>query len=192
MCALFLNPGVAVETNLANVENVVLFARLYEAHGRRIYRFILRHIGNHGDAEDITQQVFLDASRCHDSFRGESEYSTWLYGIALNQIKNYLNRSPGRRYSFEEYNSLEDTHTSNNDVEGIAVQNELFNIIATQINNLPNDMRDILMAVGLKEMSYEEAGALLGIPIGTVRSRLSRARALLRERMRACGAGLDE
>lgn len=179
--------------NIAESQKVVLFAKLYEAHGKRIYRFILRHIGNHGDAEDITQQVFLDASRGHDSFRGESEYSTWLYGIALNQVKNYLNRSPGRKYSFEEYNSLEDIHFSEgDDVECTAVKNEFFNIIITQINSLPSDMRDILTAVGLQEMSYEEASALLNIPIGTVRSRLSRARTALRERMRDCGAPLED
>jgi len=182
-----------MEIHLDDSERHIFFAKLYEVHGRRIYRFILRHIGNHGDAEDITQQVFLDATSSHDSFRGESEYSTWLYGIALNKVKNYLNRSPWRRYTFEEYNSLEDTYASEDSgVEGIAVKKEFFEMMLAQIGELSYEMRSVLVAVGLQEMSYEEASAILNIPIGTVRSRLSRARTALREKMRVCGAPLDD
>ncbi|VVE47844.1 RNA polymerase sigma factor RpoE [Pandoraea iniqua] len=168
----------------------MLISRMFEEHGRRIYRFIFRHIGNHGDAEDIAQQVFLDASRGIDSFRGESECSTWLYGIALNQVKNYLNRAPSRRFVFEDYELMDEAQIAENDVEGLAIQKEFFEIIHTQIAALPTDMREIITVIGIKEMSYEEASATLHIPIGTVRSRLSRARVALRALLRERGAPL--
>ena len=78
-----------------------LFRELVQQHNKRLYRFIFRHIGHSGDAEDLTQQAFVEAVRVYETYRGEAKLSTWLYGIAINLVRNHLNRSPERIYEFQ-------------------------------------------------------------------------------------------
>ena len=85
-----------------------LFRDLVQEHSSRLQRFIIRHIGNISEAEDIAQQAFTEAARSYRTFRGESQLSTWLYGIALNLIRNHLSRAPERRYDFVGDSGLDD------------------------------------------------------------------------------------
>lgn len=78
----------------------------------RLRRFVLRHVGNGPDADDLTQQAFVEMSACHDSFRGESKPSTRLFGIARNLIRNRLSRAPERRYAFVGEEELAQEHDS--------------------------------------------------------------------------------
>lgn len=71
-----------------------LFRKLVQDHRQRLYRFVVKHIGWGTDAEDITQQAFVEAAHSYATFKGESELSTWLYGIAMNLVRNYLSRPP--------------------------------------------------------------------------------------------------
>lgn len=84
------------------------FRDLVEQHRHRLYRFVLRHIGDATEAEDLAQQAFVEAARVYASFRGDSMLSTWLYGIAMNLVRNHLSRAPQRRYQFEDDSALED------------------------------------------------------------------------------------
>ncbi|MEY4712622.1 MAG: hypothetical protein RIS88_2072 [Pseudomonadota bacterium] len=86
-----------------------LFKQLVQAHHQRLYRFVVKHIGWSTDAEDITQQAFVEAAQSFATFKGQSELSTWLYGIAMNLVRNYLSRSPHRRYAFEGEDALAET-----------------------------------------------------------------------------------
>jgi DNA-directed RNA polymerase specialized sigma24 family protein len=147
-----------------------LLRDLVREHATRLQRFIIKHIGNTTEAEDLAQQAFVEAARSYRSFRGESQLSSWLYGIALNLVRNYLSRAPER----------------------VLEQNQTMALLQESLDELPDNMRDILLMVGVDEISYEDAAAMLTVPVGTVRSRLSRARAALRDKLAQKGLRLDD
>ncbi|NMK50022.1 RNA polymerase sigma factor [Achromobacter sp. Bel] len=169
-----------------------LLRDLVREHSTRLQRFIVKHIGNTSEAEDLAQQAFVEAARSYGSFRGESQLSSWLYGIALNLVRNYLSRAPERRHDFVSDSVLEDHPSADLSPERIVEQNQMMALLQESLDELPENMRDILLMVGLDDISYEEAAALLTVPIGTVRSRLSRARTALREKMAQKGLRLDD
>ncbi|WP_255592755.1 RNA polymerase sigma factor [Bordetella sp. BOR01] len=168
-----------------------LLRDLVREHSGRLQRFIIKHIGNTSEAEDLAQQTFVEAARSYGSFRGESQLSTWLYGIALNLVRNHLSRAPERRYDFVSEDSLVNHASSNATPESAAEQAQTIRLLQEALNELPENMRDILLLVGLEDISYEEAAAMLTVPIGTVRSRLSRARNALRSKLQQKGIALD-
>lgn len=169
----------------------ILFKQLVQQHRGRLYRFIVKNIGYGTDAEDLTQQAFVEAAKAYETFRGASEFSTWLYGIAMNLVRNYLSRAPHRRYTFEDEQALNDTAADSPDPCEQLAQNQALRVLQREIEELPANMRDVLLLVALDEMSYEEAAVMLSIPVGTVRSRVSRARATLRRRLEAAQVPLD-
>ena len=168
-----------------------LFRDLVEEHSNRLQRFIIRHIGNITEAEDLAQQAFAEAARSYRTFRGDSQLSTWLYGIALNLIRNHLSRAPERRYDFIDESGLDDLAAESTTPEEAAEQAQSMRLLQESLDELPESMRSILLLVGMDNLSYEEAAALLSVPIGTVRSRLSRARTALRERLEQKGLTLN-
>ncbi|MFJ1302014.1 RNA polymerase sigma factor [Pseudomonadota bacterium AL_CKDN230030165-1A_HGKHYDSX7] len=168
-----------------------LLRDLVREHAGRLQRFIVKHIGNTSDAEDLAQQAFLEAARSYRSFRGESQLSTWLYGIALNLVRNHLSRAPQRRYDFVSDEALDQHASSSLTPEQAAEQNQTMSLLQEALAELPPNMRDVLLMVGMDDVSYEEAAALLTVPVGTVRSRLSRARTALRDKLALKGLHLD-
>jgi RNA polymerase sigma-70 factor (ECF subfamily) len=158
------------------------FRALVNEHRSRLQSFIERNIGRSSDAEELTQQAFVEAARSIVSFRGESALSTWLYGIAMNLVRNYLSRAPHRRYAFEDDSALESIASEGANPEQQAERRELLAKLSGELEMLPAEMRQVLMLVAVEELSYEEAAVMLSIPIGTVRSRASRARTMLRGR----------
>ena len=168
-----------------------LLRDLVREHGSRLQRFIIKHIGNIAEAEDLAQQAFIEAARSYQSFRGESQLSTWLYGIALNLVRNYLSRAPERRYDFVGEEALYDHAASGATPEQALAQAQSMRLLQESLDELPESMRDILLLVGMDDLTYEEASALLSVPVGTVRSRLSRARSALREKLLRKGLTLN-
>ncbi len=160
-----------------------LFRKLVKDHQQRLYRFVVKHIGWGTDAEDITQQAFVEAAHSFATFKGESELSTWLYGIAMNLVRNYLSRSPHRRYTFEDEESLSNTSSDRPDPSQQLAHTQSVRALQAALDDLPREMRDVLLLVAYEELSYEEAALMMSIPVGTVRSRVSRARAMLRKRL---------
>ena len=180
-----INESIHVAVKPAEKDNSqALLIQLVNDHQGRLYRFIVKNIGYGSDAEDLTQQAFVEAVKAYDTFRGASELSTWLYCIAMNLVRNYLSRSPHRRYIFEDEESLADIQSNNPDPSEQLAQTQLIRSLQKEINHLPAEMRDVLLLVALDDLSYEEAASMLSIPVGTVRSRVSRARATLRKRLR--------
>lgn len=169
----------------------ILFRNLLETHQNRLYRFIIRNIGNPSDAEDLTQQAFVEAVRSFQSFRGESELSTWLYGIAMNLVRNHLSRAPHRRFGFEDESALDGTACDDLGPAEALEQSQQVQHLEAAMAELPQSMRDVLVLVAVDELTYEEAAALLTIPVGTVRSRLSRARSALRTRLEERGVAIE-
>ena len=183
-------PEDASTCSARDADDNQLLRDLVQSHSQRLHRFIVNHIGNTTDAEDLTQQAFVEAAKSYQSFRGESQLSTWLYGIALNLVRNHLSRAPEHRYDFVNEQVLEQEAAPDCGPERAAEQNQALAILQESLDELPQNMRDILLMVGLDELSYEEAAAMLTVPIGTVRSRLSRARAALRQRIEEKGLPL--
>lgn len=160
-----------------------IFRKLVQDHRHRLYRFVVKHIGWSSDAEDITQQAFVEAAHSFATFKGESELSTWLYGIAMNLVRNYLSRAPHRRYTFEDDEVLNETASHNPDPSRQLQNTQAVRALQAALNDLPPEMRDVLLLVAYEELSYEDAAIMMSIPVGTVRSRVSRARATLRKRL---------
>lgn len=160
-----------------------LFRDLVHEHSTRLYRFILKHIGHATEAEELTQQAFVEAVRSYRSFRGESLLSTWLYGIALNLVRNHLSRAPERRYDFVGDAPLAWTESAELSPEEQAQQKQTMTALYEALDELPPHIRDLLLLVSVDDVSYEEAAAMLMVPIGTVRSRISRARTALKKKL---------
>ena len=172
--------------------DAALLRELVIKHSDRLQRFIMKHIGNATEAEDLAQQAFVEAAASYKAFRGESQLSSWLYGIALNLVRNYLSRAPERRHEFVSDTALDVQSSPDLSPEDQAAQNQTISLLHESISELPDNMREILLLVGFEEISYEEAATLLTVPIGTIRSRLSRARAALREKLRQKGLSLEK
>jgi len=170
---------------LLSADDEAMFRQLVRSHQGRLYRFIVKHIGWGSDAEDLTQQAFVEAARSYATFKGASELSTWLYGIAMNLVRNYLSRSPHRRYAFEGDDVLAETSCARPDPFEQLSLSESVRALEKALAELAPEMRDVLLLVALEELSYEEAAVMLSIPVGTVRSRVSRARSSLRKRLTA-------
>ncbi|WP_246174131.1 RNA polymerase sigma factor [Paraburkholderia hayleyella] len=184
--------GEARTCNAAEREE--LFRELVGQHGKRLYHFVLRRIGSVFDAEELTQQAFVEAAKAYETYRGEAKLSTWLYGIAMNLVRNHLNRCPERRYKFESADEslFDGSGHESESLESTVGRKQQFKLLWQELGDLPAEMREVLMLVGVKEMSYEEASVMLSIPVGTVRSRLSRARSTLRTKLAGSGWDLSE
>jgi RNA polymerase sigma factor (sigma-70 family) len=180
-----MTAGVAESAASGATDKEALFKQLVHEHQRKLYRFVVKNIGHGSDAEELTQQAFVEAAKAYESFRGASELSTWLYGIAMNLVRNYLSRSPHRRYTFEDEEALADVQADRPDPSEQLAQSQLVRALQREVENLPEEMRDVLLLVALDELSYEDAAVMLSIPVGTVRSRVSRARSTLRKRLEA-------
>ncbi len=174
----------------AHAATELVFRDLFDAHRERLYRFVLRHIGHATDAEDLAQQAFAEAARTYMHFRGESQLSTWLYGIAMNLVRNHLSRAPHRVHRFEDESALDDEACQSAGPEEQCSMTQLIGQVNEELDGLMPEMREVLLLVALNDMSYEEVAELLSVPIGTVRSRVSRARGHLRRRMQERGTPL--
>lgn len=159
------------------------FQKLILAQHRRLFHFVCKHIKNTTDAEDITQHTFIEAWRSLHNFRGEASATTWLFGIAMNLIRNFSTRSVSNRYEFVSDEVLETLESSADTPAAIVERRSTMKFLDREIMLLEHDVREVLILVCMEGVSYQEAARILGIPVGTVRSRVSRARAHLRLRL---------
>lgn len=173
------------------LDQEVLFRELIDQHQRRLYRFVIKYIDHPDDAADITQQAFVEAARTIASFRGDSKLSTWLFGIAMNMVRNYLSRAPHRVHKFETDDSLVDIASAELDPADSLSQREMLIMAEKAFSDLPSEMSEVLGLVAVDEISYQDAAEILSIPLGTVRSRVSRARAVLRAQFEQAGVKLQ-
>lgn len=148
----------------------------------RIINLVSRFVRNPADAMDVTQDAFLKAYRALPKFRGDSAFYTWLYRIAVNTAKNYLAvqaRRPSEAEEdiseieqFEGDNTLKDHATP----EHLLLTEEIRSTVISTIEGLPEDLRTAITLREVDGLSYEEIAAVMECPIGTVRSRIFRAR----------------
>jgi RNA polymerase sigma-70 factor (ECF subfamily) len=165
------------------VKSEIDFNELVKVYRTPLFRFVVRHIGNPADAEDIAQQTFVEAFTSLQTFRGQSQVSTWLYGIAMNLVRNYLNRAPHRVRKYESDEVLAVMADDAVGPDALVERMELFTRLYAEVDTLSDELRQTFLLVAIEGRSYEEAAQTLNIPIGTVRSRLFRAREAIKARI---------
>ena len=160
----------------------------------RIATLVARFVNDAAEVEDVTQEAFIKAFRALPKFRGESAFYTWLYRIASNAAKNYL-VARGRRPAttadvqdaeyFEEGDALREIETPENAYFG----SDLAKTVQTALEGLPEELRAALSLREFDGLSYEEIADVMACPVGTVRSRIFRAREVVDSRVREQLAG---
>jgi RNA polymerase sigma-70 factor (ECF subfamily) len=168
------------------------FNELVETYGPRVYRLVFRMLGRRAEAEDMTQEVFVQVFKAIGQFRGDSKLSTWIYRVAINTCKNrskYLQRRhDGSQDAFDLIGDHEPLHQAkgvttgelsrpDQMVEGMQVER----IVRAAIAELEPDFREALVLRDIENLSYEEITEITGLAEGTVKSRIHRARAMLKE-----------
>ncbi|HYK24930.1 MAG TPA: RNA polymerase sigma factor RpoE, partial [Steroidobacteraceae bacterium] len=159
------------------------FDALVLKYQHKVVKLVMRYVRNPAEAEDVAQEAFIKAYRALPQFRGESAFYTWLYRIAINTAKNAVvsrDRSPvefdlDSQNSDEAYDMqgrLKDSETP----EGLVLTDEIRSTVNSAIDALPEDLRTAIVLRELEGLSYEEIAAAMGCPVGTVRSRIFRAR----------------
>jgi RNA polymerase sigma-70 factor (ECF subfamily) len=170
------------------------FGELYRAYGRRVHGLVFRMLGSHTEAEDLTQQIFLQVFKSIGTFRGDSKLSTWMYRIAINLCKNrvkYLKvRHSGEEDELEdafERVPMGEARRANANIGQIDRPDEALAgkqvelIVRRAIAALEPNFRECLILRDVEELSYEEIAEITGLNLGTVKSRIFRARTMLRE-----------
>jgi RNA polymerase sigma-70 factor, ECF subfamily len=167
------------------------FNLLVEKYQRKLARLLSRFIRDPAEVEDVTQEAFIKAYRALPAFRGDSAFYTWLYRIGINTAKNYL-MAMGRRAptsteveaeeaeGFEEGEQLRDINTP----ESVLLSNEIAETVNATIEQLPEELRTAIQLREIEGKSYEEIAEQMKCPIGTVRSRIFRAREAIAEQLR--------
>ena len=167
------------------------FDALVLKYQHKLVKLVMRYVRNPAEAEDIAQEAFIKAYRALPQFRGDSAFYTWLYRIAINTAKNAVvsrDRSPieydldrnNPDESYEMQARLKDSETP----EGLVLTDEIRSTVNASIEALPEDLRTAIVLRELEGLSYEEIAAAMDCPVGTVRSRIFRAREAIDRRLR--------
>jgi RNA polymerase sigma-70 factor (ECF subfamily) len=167
------------------------FGLLVQKYQRKLARLLSRFIRDPAEVEDVAQEAFIKAYRALPAFRGDSAFYTWLYRIGINTAKNYL-MALGRRAptstevdaeeaeGFDEGEQLRDINTP----ESVLLSKEIAQTVNATIEKLPEELRTAIQMREIEGMSYEDIAKAMECPIGTVRSRIFRAREAVSEQLR--------
>ncbi|MCH8618473.1 RNA polymerase sigma factor RpoE [Undibacterium sp. TS12] len=167
------------------------FELLVSKYQRKLMRLVSRLVYDHAEAEDVVQEAFIKAYRALPNFRGESAFYTWLYRIGVNTAKNHL-VTQGRRTptstdadvdeaeSFVEADGLRDINTP----ESLLASKQIAETVNSAMSTLPEELRNAITLREIEGLSYDEIAEVMLCPIGTVRSRIFRAREAIAEKLR--------
>jgi RNA polymerase sigma-70 factor, ECF subfamily len=175
------------------------FELLVSKYQRKLLRLVMRLVHDHAEAEDVVQEAFIKAYRALANFRGDSAFYTWLYRIGINTAKNHL-VSQGRRAptstdadidaaeTFSDADGLRDINTP----ESLLASKQIAATVNSAMLSLPEELRNAISLREIEGLSYEEIAELMLCPIGTVRSRIFRARESIANKLRPLiGTDLD-
>lgn len=170
------------------------FNELVQQYEQRVFRLVFRMLGRREEAEDMVQEVFVQVFKAIETFRGDSKLSTWIYRIAVNLCKNRTKYLSRRRSDAQdelepvaEWKSLHEGHgvtvgeTSRPDQVVQGYQLEV--IVKRGISQLEPDFREVLVLRDVEDLPYEEIVEITGLPEGTVKSRIHRARIMLKQKV---------
>jgi RNA polymerase sigma-70 factor (ECF subfamily) len=167
------------------------FELLVSKYQRKLSRLLSRFIRDAGEVEDVAQEAFIKAYRALPSFRGDSAFYTWLYRIGINTAKNYLvamgRRAPtATEYDSEEAEGFDDGEQLRdiNTPENVMMSKQIATTVNETMERLPEELRTAITLREIEGLSYEEIATIMNCPIGTVRSRIFRAREAIAERLR--------
>jgi len=166
------------------------FDILVRKYQHKVVKLVSRYVKDHQEVYDVAQEAFIKAYRALPNFRGDSAFYTWMYRIAINTAKNYL-VAQGRRLpnvdieaqdaeQFEGDSALKEYATP----ESLLRRDEIQNTVLRTIENLPDDLRTAIMLREIEGLSYEEIAEAMDCPVGTVRSRIFRAREAIDKTLR--------
>lgn len=167
------------------------FGILVSKYQRKLFRLVLRLVHNQTEAEDVVQETFIKAYRALHQFRGDAAFYTWLYRIGINTARNFLDNQ-GRKAptatemtaeqveSFSEGENLRDIDTP----ESVLASKQVAQTVHLAIDDLPDELRSALLLREVEGLSYEEIAMAMACPVGTVRSRIFRAREAVAVRLR--------
>ena len=167
------------------------FELLVSKYQRKLARLLSRFIRDATEVEDVTQEAFIKAYRALPTFRGDSAFYTWLYRIGINTAKNYL-VAMGRRAptttdfdrdeaeNFEDGDQLRDLNTPENDL----MSRQVAETVNQTLEELPEELRTAITLREIEGLSYEDIASIMNCPIGTVRSRIFRAREAIADKLR--------
>ena len=166
------------------------FDILVRKYQHKVVKLVSRYVKDHQEVYDVAQEAFIKAYRALPNFRGDSAFYTWMYRIAINTAKNYL-VAQGRRLpnvdieaqdaeQFEGDSALKEYATP----ESMLRRDEIQNTVLRTIENLPDDLRTAIMLREIEGLSYEEIAEAMDCPVGTVRSRIFRAREAIDKTLR--------
>lgn len=168
------------------------FRAFVQQYQDKVFNLVFRMLGDAQEAEDLSQEVFITVFKSIDSFRGDAQFSTWLYRIAVNHCKNrfkYMKRRARGRTQ-----TLEDVHEgamNDNPLQGrlprpdnMALGKELESVVQRAIAALDEEHRVLIILRDIEHMPYGEIATITGLNAGTVKSRLHRARVALKDKVR--------
>ena len=155
----------------------------------RIAALVSRYVSDVGEVEDVTQEAFIKAYRALGKFRGDSAFYTWLYRIAANAAKNHLvakGRRPGAHATIEDAEGFDEGGMLSESAspEALAMGGELAEVVESALKALPDELKAALMLREFDGLSYDDLADVLGCPVGTVRSRIFRARETVDQRVK--------
>jgi len=191
-----LGPSMSVEeSDLKLVERVqrgerAAFDLLVLRYQHKVLKLIMRYVHDATEAEDIAQEAFVKAYRALQSFRGDSAFYTWLYRIAINTAKNALVATKRRPMDYDldlqdpEQYDLHSRLSESETPEALLLTDEIRDTVNRAIENLPEDLRTAIVLRELEGLSYEDIAQTMDCPVGTVRSRIFRAREAIDKKLR--------
>lgn len=170
------------------------FGLLVRKYQYKVVKLVSRYV-NPGDAQDVAQEAFIKAFRALKGFKGDSAFYTWLYRISINTAKNHLvarSRRPASQdidVADAEVFGYADRFSEHDTPDALLESEEVRETVVASIRELPEDLRTAIMLRELDGLSYEQIAESMNCPVGTVRSRIFRARAAIEERLHALSEG---
>lgn len=180
----------------AQAGDVEAFGELVERHRRAVFRAALAAVRSPAEADEVAQDAFITAFQKLSGFRGEASFKTWLLSIAWRKaldrrksLTRWMQRlvTPSRGEGGEEWDPMERLATGRRTQEDVVMTSDLQRRLRPLIAGLPKKLRDALLLAGSGDHSYEEISQMLGIPLGTLKWRVSEARKVLKRKMAAMG-----
>ena len=167
------------------------FAILVDTYGPKVHGLVRRHVSTETDAEDVTQEIFVEVYRSIGAFRGASSLATWVYRVALNRCLKHQQRRPPATVPFEDV-LLTQADARPGPAQYVA-RRELGDEVHAALDDLSPEHRQVVILHELQDLTYQECAHILQIPVGTVKSRLSNAFRRLRTSLGAyvLGDGTD-
>jgi RNA polymerase sigma-70 factor (ECF subfamily) len=167
------------------------FGLLVAKYQRKLSRLLSRLIRDPAEVEDVTQEAFIKAYRALPSFRGDSAFYTWLYRIGVNTAKNFLVSQGRRAPTSTEFNAEEAEGFDDGDLlrdhdtpDRLLLSKQIGETVNSAMERLPEELRTAITLREIEGLSYEEIARIMDCPIGTVRSRIFRAREAIAEKLR--------